>query len=73
MSTQSFAEEVVSAALEGGSFDGADIQKLAVKHGLLKLQTMNARCGDNCACAEIDDFPLGCYRKTELLLETKQT
>lgn len=73
MSTQSFAEEVISAALEGGNFDGADIQELAVKHNLLKLEKMNERCGDNCACAEIDDFPLDCYRKTELLLETKQT
>lgn len=31
-----FAKEVISAAFEGNSFDGADIQELGVKHGLLK-------------------------------------
>jgi len=63
---ESFACEMVEAAFEGGSFDGGDIQDIAVKHGLLRTETRDEECGDVCACRE-HGFPAECYRKTELL------
>ncbi|KAB0708992.1 hypothetical protein F7O95_33145, partial [Pseudomonas aeruginosa] len=35
-----FAQEIISGALEGGSFDGADIQESAERHGLIAKQVM---------------------------------
>lgn len=61
-----FANEMVSAAFEGGSLDGADIQEIAVKHGLLRIETRQGECGERCACREYG-FPAECYRRTELI------
>lgn len=61
-----FAKEVIYGALEGGSFDGADIQEIAVNHGLLKIETRTEECGEVCACREYG-FPSECYRKSDLL------
>jgi len=58
-----FANELISAALQGGDVSGADIQELAVTHGLLKLEHRDEACGEFCACAE-HGFPAECYRKT---------
>jgi len=63
---QAFANEIVSGAFEGGSFDGGDIQDIGVKHGLLRIEQRDDECGDACACREYG-FPSECYRKTELL------
>lgn len=63
---RSFADEVVSAAYEGGSFEGGDIQDMAVKHGLLRIESRSEECGEACACRECG-FPAECYRKTSLL------
>ncbi|GEM_PF-1742625 len=63
---RAFGNEMVSAAFWGGSFDGGDIQDIAVKHGLLRVEQREAECGDACACSEYG-FPSECYRKTELL------
>jgi hypothetical protein len=63
---QDFANEMISAAFEGGSFDGGDIQDMAVKHGLMRIESRDERCGEACSCAEYG-FPAECYRKTDLL------
>lgn len=63
---RAFASEIVSGAFEGGSFDGGDVQDMAVKHGLLFIEHRDEACGEVCACSEYG-FPSDCYRKTELL------
>ncbi|EOX9020343.1 TPA: hypothetical protein ACKRPJ_000631 [Pseudomonas aeruginosa] len=62
-----FAQEIISGALEGGSFDGADIQDSAERHGLIAKHVMNEPCRgpeDYCACAWSTSFPTECYRIT---------
>lgn len=61
-----FSKEMIDAAFEGGSLDGAEIQDIAVKHGLLKIENRTEECGDVCACREFG-FPSECYRKTDLI------
>ncbi|WP_434676181.1 hypothetical protein [Pseudomonas sp. D3-10] len=63
---RSFASEMISACFEGGSFDGSDIQDIAVKHGVLRVETREDECGEGCACREYG-FPADCYRRTELI------
>lgn len=65
-SLKAFANEMIGAAFEGGSFDGGDIQDIAVKHGLLQIEQRTEECGEVCACREYG-FPAECYRKTDLL------
>lgn len=64
---KAFAVEMINASFEGGSFDGGDIQDIAVKHGLLRIERREDECGEACACREYG-FPAECYRKTSLLL-----
>lgn len=61
-----FANEIISASYEGGSFEGGDIQDMAVKHGLLRIESRAEECGEVCACREYG-FPAECYRKTWIL------
>jgi hypothetical protein len=63
---KSFACEMVEAAFEGGSFDGGDIQDIAIKHGLLRIEAREEACSEVCACREYG-FPAECYRKTDLI------
>lgn len=65
-----FAQEIICGALDGGSFDGADIQESAERHGLIAKQVMNEPCRDPeeyCACAWSTSFPAECYRVTPKL------
>ncbi|MFU3535394.1 hypothetical protein ACM7JT_20350 [Pseudomonas aeruginosa] len=62
-----FAQEIISGALEGGSFDGTDIQESAERHGLIAKHVMNEPCRgpeEYCACAWSTSFPTECYRIT---------
>lgn len=62
-----FAQEIISGALEGGSFDGAGIQESAERHGLIAKQVMREPCRgpeEYCACAWSTSFPTECYRIT---------
>ncbi|MGU1528555.1 hypothetical protein ACSEOK_26560 [Pseudomonas aeruginosa] len=62
-----FSQGIISGALEGGSFDGADIQDSAERHGLIAKQVMNEPCRgpeEYCACAWSTSFPTECYRIT---------
>ncbi|HFK2233626.1 TPA: hypothetical protein ACGXEV_000365 [Pseudomonas aeruginosa] len=66
-----FAREIICGALEGGSFDGADIQESAERHGLIAKQVMNEPCRgpeEYCACAWSTSFPAECYRVTPEIL-----
>ncbi|ERW30688.1 hypothetical protein [Pseudomonas aeruginosa] len=65
-----FAREIICGALDGGSFDGADIQESAERHGLIAKQVMNEPCRgpeEFCACAWSTSFPAECYRVTPKL------
>lgn len=63
---RAFANELISASYEGGSFDGCDIQDIAVRQGLLRIERRDKECGKACSCREYG-FPVDCYRKTALL------
>lgn len=65
---RAFAQEILPGDFNDcGDVDFADVQRYAVKHGLLAEVTMQERCGERCQCAEVDgDFPLRCYRFTEV-------
>ncbi|HIE1662801.1 TPA: hypothetical protein ACXJUI_000103 [Pseudomonas aeruginosa] len=65
-----FAREIICGALDGGSFDGADIQESAERHGLIAKQVMKEPCRgpeEYCACAWSTSFPAECYRVTPKL------
>lgn len=61
-----FIDSVIEVAFEGGDLDGGTIQEWAEKAGLLEARTMTEPCseGQNCRCADDNDFPLTCYQKT---------
>lgn len=42
--------------------DGCDVQDMAEATGVLVPVKVTESCGETCACAEWDDFPLDCYR-----------
>jgi len=63
---RAFANEIISAAYEGVSYDGGDIQDIAVKHGLLRAERDVDPCSAHCACIEYG-FPTACLRRTDLL------
>lgn len=65
-----FAVEILRGALEGGNFDGGDIQEMGVRHGLLFPEHRTERCGEHCECAEYG-FPVECFRIARALLSTK--
>lgn len=52
---------------DGGDIDGFEFQELATKFGLLEPKEMTERCGEVCQCADMDEPPFTCYRKTPLL------
>lgn len=67
-----FAVEILRGALEGGSFDGGDIQEMGVKYGLLfPEQRTEPCCESGCNCAEFG-FPAECFRIARALLSTRQ-
>lgn len=66
-----FARELISTAFDGGSFDGGEIQDMAVKHGLMRIERREVECGEVCACREYG-FPSDCYR-TNACLDTINT
>lgn len=57
------------ALFENGidSWDGGDLQDLAVVYGVLEKRQMTTPCGPVCACAEVceDGEQVECYRWTE--------
>lgn len=61
-----FAKAMVDISFQGGDADGAHIQELALKHGLLTPEVRTKPCKGSCACAEYG-FPANCNRKTALL------
>lgn len=68
---RNFANAMIDIALEGCDADGAQIQELAVEHGLLKPESRTERCSDTCSCAEYADFPVECFRKVDELNQSR--
>lgn len=58
-----FTDAMFSISFQGGDADAATIQELGVAHGLLSETTATEPCGERCACAEVNEFPMTCYRK----------
>lgn len=46
---------------EPGDVDGATLQDLAVKAGVVTPVQANEACGPNCGCAELGLLPTQCY------------
>ena len=65
LDTTGFCREALAVAFDGCDLDGGSIQDMAEKYGLVEEVKMTERCGESCICAEMDDFPLTCYRYTE--------
>ena len=59
-----FANEMIALSKDSDFIDGGDIQNAAIRCGLLKEVMATEPCGEKCACAEYDDWPMECYRKT---------
>ena len=66
-SLRGFAREILDPERRYGEWDGADLQELAIKHGLFVEIPVTEPCGEACICAEVDDFPQTCYRFSGLL------
>jgi len=49
-----------------GDIDGGSLQDRLEEAGLLGNVPVTEPCGENCACAEWDDFPQDCLRETDL-------
>ena len=65
---RAFVQELFTDWPHEFGIDGFDLQDLAEKHGLIEPREVSAPCHpEHCACAEYDDFPQTCYRKTALL------
>lgn len=72
-----FAREILEVWPDGDDLDGGDIQRIAVKHGLLIGQTVHAPCNNGdpdkaCACYEYhydQEFEGGltCYRRADMV------
>lgn len=58
-----FVREIFAGGYERGDWDGADLQDLGVKTGVLKeVPVTEPCCADECHCAEYDNLPGTCYR-----------
>lgn len=68
-----FALELLRGGMEGGSFDGGDIQEIGVRCGLLITEERLESCGEGCACATYAGFPATCYRIVPELLPSTPT
>ena len=69
---RAFAQDIMSYWPDG-DLDGGDLQEIAEKHGLLKLETRYEPCGESCKCSEYANAfewkdGVTCYRKTNLLI-----
>jgi len=70
-----FAGKAIGAArMEniGCDWDGGDMQDAMVECGLLAEMIAQESCGENCHCAEYDEFPQTCYRLTDLGLRASR-
>ena len=60
---------IAEGAWNGGDVDGGEIQEKAADLGIIHQIEVTEPCGDECTCAEWDDFPHQCYRFCDWLLE----
>ncbi|BDB30116.1 MULTISPECIES: DNA translocase FtsK [Cupriavidus] len=64
-----FAQEVL-AALTEDCIDAAHLRASAIRYGLAEETTVSARCGDQCACATLFEFPVRCFRASGAALDS---
>lgn len=57
-----FTDDLLSISFDCGDVDAADIQDIALHHGVLKEVVAHEPCGDDCRCAD-GEFPVICMRK----------
>jgi len=57
-----FVREIFGGEYERGDWEGADLQNLGVKTGVLRVVSVDEPCGEACGCAGYGDFPMECYR-----------
>ena len=50
---RAFVQDLFQGWPDVGAIEGWDLEKLAVKHGLLKPVTVTEPCGENCACEDM--------------------
>lgn len=62
-----FAKWVVDEYRLHSVVDGGCVQEKAAELGVIVAVEMDGPCGAGCTCAEVDDFPLKCYRDSPLL------
>lgn len=70
-----FALKILDGFPELGTFDGGDIQEMAVDCGLLIGNEVTEPCSEGCNCTEYEfltpegkfEYPVTCYHKTEFL------
>jgi len=56
-----FAREVLEA-LTAGRLDADELRTTAIRLGLAQEVVASKRCGEQCACASLFDFPVTCFR-----------
>lgn len=63
-----FFRRAWETASEGRELDGSQIQEWGEQLGLLRGIEVTEPCGDGCNCDEMTggDFPMTCYRPTDL-------
>jgi hypothetical protein len=61
---RSFAKSILDGWPDPYSVDGADLQEIAFKHGVLTKESRKVPCGENCGCSEYVDEGdvVDCYR-----------
>lgn len=69
----SFALACLAASRAGSGLDGADIQELALEHGLIESYQATEPCDpEGCPCSEVGGFPIECYRNSTVLTASTQ-
>lgn len=58
-----FAAKVIDG--HTGTWDGCEIEEMAIEAGLMTAVEVTEPCCEGCACASVDNIPGTCYRPTE--------
>lgn len=70
---RAFAGEVMGDWPDVGGLDGFDLQGIGEKTGLLRRETRQAPCGDQCACVEFESGEVECWRVEPVLQRARET
>lgn len=67
-----FAGEVMGDWPDVGGLDGFDMQAIGEKTGLLRRETRQAPCSEQCACVEFDSGEVECWRVEPVLQRARE-